>query len=123
MTVPVSGGFEDGGRAFLRERRKQMPFPRGQYRLHRDLHIPIRAILEPDRHGEPRCKLAVYLALNGARAYRSPAHEIRIKLTEGGVEKLGRCGKTEIREVGKKLSCEPQSLVDPIGSIQIRIVD
>src|SRR5258706_12943479 len=65
----------------------------------------------------------MHLALNGTRADRSPAHEIREELPERRVEEFGAGGQAKIGKVGKELARETQSFVDAIGTVQIRIVD
>src|SRR6266478_4974995 len=65
----------------------------------------------------------MHLALDGTRADRSPAHEIREELPEGRVEEFGAGRQAQIGKVGKELARETQPLVDVIRTVQIRIVD
>ncbi len=100
-----------------------MPLPRRQYGFDRHLHVAIGAILEADGHREARCKLAMHLAFNRARADRPPAHKIREELAERRVEEFGAGRQPQIGNIGKELAREAQPLVDSIGTIEIRIVD
>src|ERR1700756_4308233 len=65
----------------------------------------------------------MHLTLDGARADRAPAHQIREKLPEGRVEEFGARGKAEIGEIGEKLPGKTEPFVDVIGPVQVWIID
>ncbi len=87
------------------------------------LDVAVAAILETHGHGESRGELAVDLALHGARADGRPGDEVGVVLPEDGVEKLGRDRQAETDHVEHQLPGEVQPLVDPVGVIEVRVVD
>ena len=97
-----------------------MALARGEDGVHRDLYVAVGAILEADRHRQPRGELAVHLALDGARADRTPAHEVGEELPERRVEEFGARRQAELGKVGEELAREPQPFVDPVGAVEIR---
>ncbi len=123
MSVGIAGGFQDGGRAFLGERREQVPAARGLDRVDGDLDVAVRAVLDADRHRQARRQLSVDLALRGAGADRAPTDEIGVELPEGGIEKLGAGGDAQLKNIGEQSPGEAQAFVDLVGLIYIRIVD
>ena len=63
------------------------------------------------------------LALGGAGADRAPADQVRVELSERGVEELGTGRQSDRRDVGEQLPRETQPLVDVKRRVEVRIVD
>src|SRR5260221_11006886 len=97
--------------------------PRGDRRVHRNAYVTARAVLEPDRTGEPRRELAVRLTLGRARTNRGPADEIADILRRDGIDELGRGRHAHAVDLEQQLPRQPQAIIDVKRSIEIRIVD
>ena len=119
----VADGLEDRRHALLGDRRKPVRRPRGQHGVDGDLRAAVGAVLEADRHRQPRRQLAVHLALRGARADRDPRGQVGDVLRDLGVEKLRSGRQPEIVDVEQQLAREAQPLVDVEALVEIGIVD
>src|SRR6266511_5975537 len=100
-----------------------MPMARGQDGVDRDLHVAVGAVLDAHRHGESRSELSMNLALCGACTDRSPAHQIGIELAERSIQKLRAGRQTQLRNIREKPARRPESLVDVVRTVEVRIVD
>src|ERR1035438_7871316 len=123
MGVVVPRRLHAGRQTFARDRREPVRVPGRQNRVDGHLGAPVRSVLESDRHRKARGQLAVYLALDRAGPDGPPAHEVRIVLPERSVQELGRDWNAGDRDVRHELPCEPQSLVDVEGPVEVRVVD
>lgn len=63
------------------------------------------------------------LRLGCACADGAEGHQIREELRGDGVEHLGSDGHARGREVAGQLSADSESLVDPVGHVDVRVVD
>jgi cobaltochelatase CobN len=84
---------------------------------------PIRAVLEPERHGKAGSHLAMGLRFRGAGSDSRPANQIRNVLGGDGVEEFRRSGEAEINDLLQELSGGAQSRRDVVGAIKVRIHD
>ena len=123
VTGVVAGRLEDRRHALLGHRREPVRRARRQHRVDRGGHAAVRAVLEADRHRQPRGELAMDLALGRARADRDPRRQVGDVLRNLDVEKLGGRRQPEIVDVEQQFAREAQPLVDVEALVQIRVVD
>lgn len=95
----------------------------GQYRVCCDVDLAVRAVLETDRHREPRCHLAMDLGFGRAGADRGPAHQIGQIVRRRNVQHLGRDRQPERVDVAEQPARGTQPLLDPVAAIEPRAVD
>ena len=95
----------------------------GLHRIHRDLHVAIRAVLETHRARQPGRELAMHLALRGARADGAPRHEIRDVLRCDHVEEFATRRQAQPVDVQQQPARETQPIVDAEAAVEVRIVD
>src|SRR5262245_25767205 len=76
VAVVVAPRLDDRDLAALVDRKEMVLLPRGEQRVDRDLHVAVGAVLEAHGSGQARGELAMDLALGGARADRTPGHQV-----------------------------------------------
>ena len=76
----------------------------GAHGVHRHLRPAVGAVLEPDRHREPRAELAVDLALGRASADRAPADGVGDVLGDDRVQELAADRNAEREDVEQQRS-------------------
>ena len=99
MSVRVAGGFDDGGRTVVVNPNERV---RGLRRFHgvdRNLNITVGCILEADRHGQPRCHLAVGLRFGRARTNGGPSDQVVDVLGRDRVKHFSANRKSETVDV------------------------
>src|SRR5437870_837061 len=72
-----------------------------------DLDATLGAVLETDRHGEPRGELAVDLALRRSRPDRSPGDQVGDELRRDRVEELASGRQSEADQIEQQAAGEP----------------
>ena len=92
-------------------------------RVHGNLHRPFRAVLEPDRAGQPRGQFPVHLAFRGARTDGAPAYQVRDVLRGDDVEKLGAGRDSHFVKVQQQCAGQPHPFVDAETVVQVGVVD
>ena len=102
---------------------KQVRRSRRQHRVNRGLRRAVGAVLEADRHRQPRRQLAVHLALGRARADRDPRREVGDVLRDLRVEELRRRRQPDVVHVEQQLARQAQPLVDVEALVEVGIVD
>src|SRR5262245_2255866 len=98
----VAARDHDGSQPLLRHGEELVRMQGRTDRVDRDLHVAVRPVLEPHRHGEPRCQLAVHLALGRPRADRTPRHEVGDELRRDRVQELTARWQPHLGQVEKK---------------------
>ncbi|MNT71514.1 hypothetical protein D3C72_2100070 [compost metagenome] len=68
---------------------------RGADSIDRDVRISIRTVFKAYRARKGRGHLAMDLAFGGPRANRAPTNQVRDKLSDHHIEKLGGCRHAE----------------------------
>src|SRR5690349_17104223 len=94
---------------------------RRSYRVHRNLDVPVRSILEANGARQPGRELAVELALRGARANGAPTDKIRDVLRRQHVEVFHSRRNTHIVEGQQQLASDAQTIVDLVAAVQVGI--
>ncbi len=133
MAVTVAGRGRDGAATLLGDRQEMMGLGRGLHRIHRDLHVAVRAVLEAHRAGETRGELAMHLALGRARADGAPGDEVRDVLRRDHVEELAAGRQAHLVDAEssrprarrrpslmRKLPSRPGSLIRPFQPTVVR---
>ena len=123
MAVVVAIGGNNGRVPAFGDRKKMMRLARSLDRVHRNPDIAVGAVLESNRTGQPRGKLAVHLRLRGARADRAPAHQVGDVLRRDHVEVLHPGRHAQLIDVEQHVARQAQALVDAERAVEVRVVD
>ncbi|MNS89408.1 hypothetical protein D3C72_1234200 [compost metagenome] len=123
VAILVARGRHDRRVAALGHRQEMVRLRRGLDRVHGDLDVAVRAVLEPHRARQSRRELAVYLRLGGARADRAPADQVGDVLRADHVEVLGAGGHAHLADVQQQLARGAQAVVDLEAAVHVRVVD
>ena len=81
-------------------------------RIDRDRPVAVGAVLDPHRHRQAACHLAVRLGLRGTRADRAPGDQVRKVLRRDRIERLGRARQAEGIQIEEQLARDVQPLFD-----------
>ena len=99
VAVLIPARLHDPRDALLRHAQEAVRVRRSADRVHRNLAVAARAVLEADRHAEAARQLAVHLALGGAGADGPPAHQVRDELRSDGIQELAARGQAALQHV------------------------
>ena len=111
------------GHAVLGHAEERVPGGRSPARVHRDLHVAVGAVLEPDRHRQARGKLTVDLALGGPGADGAPGHGVRDVLRRERVQPFAAHRHAEGHDVEQQPARDPQAAVHVMTAVHARVVD
>src|SRR6266540_1241267 len=123
VAVLVTIGRDDRRVPLLGDGEEMVRHARSFQRVHRDAHVSVGAVLESDRAGQARGELAMDLRFRGARADRTPAHQVRVVLRRDHVEKFVACRKPQLVDFQEEPARQVQPLVDLKAAVEVRIVD
>ena len=123
MGLGIARGRGDRRAPVFVDGQEVMGVGRGQHGIDGDADIPVRAVLEPHRTGQPRGKLAVDLALGGARTDRAPGDEVDDVLGRHDVEELAGRGQAQCVDLQQQTTRQAQPLVDAEAVVETGIVD
>jgi hypothetical protein len=123
VPVTIAARAEYRRLALLRDAEKMVRLTGRLQRVDRDRQRAIGPVLEPDRCREPARHLAMGLRLGGTGADRGPADELRKILRHDRIERLGRGGDLDLREVQQQLAREPDALLDLERVVHVGVVD
>ena len=121
--VLVAGRGHHGGGAVGGDAEERVPGGRRATGVHRHLHVPVGAVLEPDRHGQAGGKLPVDLALGGPGADRAPGHRVRDVLRGDRVEPFAAHRQAEFDDVQQEPPGDAQAAVHVVPAVHARVVD
>jgi hypothetical protein len=121
--IRVPGRGHHRGGAVVGDAEERVRGRRGAARVHRDLDVPVGAVLEADRHRQARGELAVDLAFRGPGADRPPGHRVRDVLRGDRVEPLAAHRQAERDDVEQELARGAQAAVDVVAAVHAGVVD